>query len=178
MKTKSLILFSVLIIALAAMAVPVMAADNSIIHAQLDSTGTVSIANTSITFPAALLNTTVNVIEPSTSDTPATLLFTTNDAAWNVKVYGSDGGKLKSGSDTLTWPLMVKEMTTQGFTGGSEITEYASITGTPGTILFSGTGYIASTNIDLGIKQVVKLADVAHSDYTATITFTYGAGLS
>jgi hypothetical protein len=182
MKTKVLVLIAVLIIALAAMAAPVMAADSADIGVSGQYGDSVSIAVPNFTAGNPLTFKTFTPgeqhINPSTqvgTEKFATLVMNTNAASWHVNAYDTGTGEGHMYSTALSRPLTnalkIKLVNAYpGTTTGSEVTLSALETQS----LITGTAtMVTSTNIDLDFTQTVDNADPAGT-YTAAVVLAYG----
>ena len=185
MKTKSLILIAVLIIAFAAMAAPVMAADASDVTV-VSGNPTASVALT-VSSATAAITLTPGTTVPYT----ALELTATSNGPATIKVYDTmTGSKATAGymenrtaadvwqGDKLTAPLKIKGAASIGkFTGQ---TTAFSIVGTPGTTLYTEAGPDTQT-LTTSLEQAVAAPPAdpllpGTNTYQIPLTFTITSG--
>lgn len=191
MKTRSLVLIGVLIIALAAMAMPVMAADSDQKTAEVtaDITGSITIAVSDATIDFAELSSTTEI-------TSETITVTTNYQGWAVKVHDA----LDEDSTEAAKPAASVGALTQYTTASQEwgtkylsndlqmkspgvadpvitgVTEYFDLTGTGQNLFTSNVGVTAQA-VPIHFNQRYSAADdPLPSSQTYRIVATFDAG--
>lgn len=181
MKTKTLVLIGVLIIALAAMAMPVMADDTADISLTGNPTATVTV-DTSGTLDAWEL--TPHATNPSTSG--AVSLTISSNCPFTIKVYDAltddkpaatvgymsevtiaTGDYVTESQKTLTNKLAIYTDNTNGITG-SDVTSIP-VAGSAATLwAYSGTGGFASQSLPMTFSQLVPFTDARLDGTTKT----------
>jgi len=173
MKTRTLVLIGVLIIALAAMAMPVMADDVGV-SGDLGSGGTFTVTNQTLKF-ASFAPGSTNYISPTALDSIgsnfASIHMTDiNDPAWHIDVSGTNSGYMTTGSYTLGSAMGIKNATAVSGIGG--ITAPQALTGSAAQ-LFTGGVLTGTTDIPLELSQAVAVGDTAATGYAITVTVQY-----
>lgn len=176
MKTKPLIIAGILIIALAAIAVPVMAGTpgpaGGGATGNQDTNATLSLNNGSANFGTFAIGT--NLISASNAKAFPEVVVASNEAAWSLTMIGSPN-PMSTGTYTLANPLKVRnEMgTITGIT--NDLASYTTIP-TAGTSckLMHGTPIYQSW-VPLGLQQEIIPIDTAANNYATTITITYAS---
>lgn len=180
MKTRTLVLIGVMIIALAAIAMPVMADQGTTLNGNVPSQLSFNLENTSLTFPTPFTNATnPHVISAASLDSAskfASVNISTNDPTWHVTIISDKaGGKLTSGTDSLKYPLYIEMDGAHGLTTSQ--TDWLAIPATGGSAatFFGNSSTVGTdtTEIPLLIRQVVHTTDPAHTNYAIGITLAY-----
>jgi hypothetical protein len=183
MKTKSLVLIGVLIIALAAMAAPVMAdtSTGGSAGGTQDVNASVSMNNASVNFGSFAVGS--NVISPShfgASGFPEIVVYS-NENAWHINVVGTHN--LMQSGEGYTLANAMNIATVSGSSTGdvgsinyfSHDTPSTLTTTTPGTNFIGGTA-MDRGNVSLSLSQTVIPKDKASSSYSMGITVNYASG--
>ena len=167
--------YCVLVIALAAMAMPVMA-DGSTLNGEIDSYGTISIgSNTTLTFPSHMSNATAGLIEDKQFSTEGQFLsihLTTNDPNWYIKINGPRMTSVASPTHHMKYPIQLKASTTHT-TWAVDTTSYTDLPSSATTLFSNTTAPAVTTDIPLSLRQVADSNDIAHTDYASLITLAY-----
>lgn len=179
MKPKILIVIA-LIIALAAMAAPVMAIEATptlALQGLKTSSATLTIPNASSTLTFASFGTsaTAHHISPSeygSGNTFATADLTTNEEAWHIYAYEAGGdGKMAVGTNTLDNALAVTLASSAP--SGMTLTPITALTGSNVATFIEGSKTFETTeHLDLDISQLVTANDGAGT-YQITLTLRY-----
>jgi hypothetical protein len=179
MKTKTVILVGVLIIALAAMAVPVMAdgaSDTATLGGTKDSTATMSIANDSLTFNSKFTTGSYNIspTSPASENTNrafADLLVSSNEASWKVYAKGSNSGIMLSGANSLTHPLNVD----LAYNAPADFAKTnVVLSGTTQELLSVSAQKLTTVSVPLDLGQDITSTDPAGT-YSITLTLQFAA---
>lgn len=177
MKTRTLILAGILIIAFALMAAPVMAdqPDTIGLTGTKGSDLSFSVANDTLVFDS--FSTGTHHISPTVpggaNDPFANIVLSTNDATWHIYVYeaGGDGKMARDGPVALTNALGI--LIPGSAPAGATKNTIAALSGVTTQSLIDGTQTVpTSTSIPVDLSQVVDAADGAGA-YTITVTFNY-----
>jgi hypothetical protein len=174
MKTSSLVIVGILIIALAAMAVPVMAGTPGPVgggaSGNQDTNATLSLNNASANFGIFAIGS--NLISSSNNKAFPEIVVASNEAAWSLTMTATPN-PMKAGTYTLANPLKVKnEMgSITGIT--NDLNSYTTIplSGTS-CKLMNGTPVYQSF-VPLGLQQDIIPIDTAASSYATVISITY-----
>ena len=183
MKTKSLVLLGVLIIALAAMAAPVMAADTTGGSAggTQDVNASVSMNNATVNFGSFHVG--GNTISPShffASGFPEIVVYS-NENQWHINVVGTHDLMRSTEGYTLANPMNIATVSgsSTGDVGSINYFSHDTLSGltttTPGTSFIGGTA-MDQGNISLSLSQTVIPKDKASSSYNMGITVNYASG--
>jgi len=183
MKTKSLVLFGVLIIALAAMAMPVMAAEGVLLSGEKGSGLNFYIANATGGLTFSSFGTGTHHISPTVEGTGsagnfATVNLTTSDPTFHIYAYdanaaGGHQGSMLRGTTPMGTPMALQLVNANPH--GSTSSVINALSGTTTTTLVTGNGagaWETETPMDLDISQVVLNTDAAGT-YSITLTLNY-----
>jgi hypothetical protein len=186
MKAKSLVLIGVLIIALAAMAAPVMAGSGS---GSSDAQGTqganvsFSVVNGSITFGSFTVGPN-SILPTGTAAFPVVSMYS-NEATWSVTVRGNNA-KMTTTSPvyTLNSPLKIQAYSITPVPGYTQVSsnQMPSLTDltTTATTFVQGSGALNMENTTVGLQQTVSPLDIgagSGNPYKMTITFDYAGSV-
>lgn len=182
MKTKSLILVGVLIIALALIPLPVAADTTGEAHLTGDygSTAAISVNNATVAFATFTPgNRNISSAVRASGNTFAVLNVTSNDVTWHVTAEDkTNTGHMLAGAVPLTHALNV-DYAKNVYTLPSAITAIDDVTLTGDAQPFvHGSGVLGSTDypesIPLDFGQQIENTDTA-GDYAIDILLTYTA---
>jgi|WetSurMetagenome_2_1015567.scaffolds.fasta_scaffold22653_3 hypothetical protein len=177
MKTKSLVIVGIMIIALAAMAVPVMAGTPGDVgggaSGNQDTNATLAVNNASANFGTFAIG--ANLISASNDKSFPEVVVASNEAGWSVSMWANPN-PMSTGVYTLANPLKVKnEMASiSGIT--NELPSFTSISTNSGsqTKLISGTP-IYQSNVTLAFQQDIIPIDTAANNYATVLHITYAS---
>jgi hypothetical protein len=177
MKTRSLILVGVLIIALVAMAAPAMAVNTASIEGNPTATVALDVTGTNAAWSLAVganSKTDLDIVVSSNYHFTVKAKDAMTAPKDNVgKMVEFDGTNYIAGSNHLTNPLLIDVTTTNGITG-SDVTDSLDAAGKTIFSFPAGTGAYQDQKLEITFTQQVVYADPrlsGGSTYHIPITF-------
>jgi hypothetical protein len=179
MKTKSLVIVGIMIIALAAMAVPVIAGTPGEVGGgatgNQDTNATLAVNNASANFGTFAIGS--NLISASNDKSFPEVVVASNEAGWSVSMWANPN-PMSTGTYPLANPLKIKnEMgTISGIT--NQLPAFTTISTNSGsqTKLISGTP-IYRSNVTLAFQQEIIPIDTAADGYATVLHITYASNV-